>query len=96
VFNLADWYTSGAMDGARGMQGEHPLACFRSPEIFAHWRRSQQLRPQNLAHEARSRLHFGGDGAAYSVEVEKWKWGLMLVVVIAGFVGLPYKTLLHL
>jgi hypothetical protein len=61
VFNLADWYTSGATDGALGMQGEHLLlACFRSPEIFAHWRRSQQLRRQNVRHEARSRLHFRG------------------------------------
>jgi hypothetical protein len=39
---------------------------------------------------------FERDGAAYSVEVKIWKWDLMLVVVIAGFVGLPYKTLLHL
>jgi chromate transporter len=26
----------------------------------------------------------------------KWKWDIMPVVVIAGFAGLPFKTLLHL
>jgi hypothetical protein len=26
----------------------------------------------------------------------KWKWDIMPVVLIAGFGGLPFKTLLHL
>jgi hypothetical protein len=97
VFNLADWYRSGATDGARGMQGEHlVIAAFARQRFLLIGEEANNYGGKiwHMKHDLD--FIFERDGAAYGVEVKKWKWDLMLVVVIAGFVGLPYKTLLHL